>query len=249
MRFFSLQRYSDLFKARHPETSVASFYHYIDQDGDTYYWYQNPYYRLGLKADSQGTHLIDFRLYNPDEAEEYFSVANIDTTIHSEVFALIDSLKYPDQVLDLDIDLTSAETEAEYWDLIITQGEKIIHLQPQKIVFTGLEAPLLETKDIKVKTRGEQTTWTLQPQLPFVTSLTSNLLSFFKLILLLGFVAFLLGCKKKDKPPYSKLLAVIVLFTSLLVVLRSGLVDVFGLGFWGPNGHDAIFHLSLISSL
>lgn len=248
-RFFSLQRYSDLFKARHPETSVASFYNFTDKEDNVYYWYQNPYYRLGVKKDSQGTHLIDFRLYNPNEAEEYYSVANIDTIIYSEAFALIDSLKYPDQVLDLDIDLSLAETKAEYWDLIITQGDKKIHLQPQKIVFTGLDAPSLKSKDIKVKNKGEQTTWILKPQTPFSTTLTSNLISFFKLILFIAFAFFLLGCKKKDNPPYSKLLAVIVLFTSLLVVLRSGLLDTFGLGFWGPNGHDAIFHLSVISSL
>lgn len=248
-RFSSLQHYSDLFKARHPETSVASFYNFIDETGSIYYWYQNPYYRLGLKSDSHGTHLIDFRLYNTDEAEDYYSTANIDTVIHSEAFALIDSIKYPDQILDLDIDLSSAETEAEYWDLIITQGDKVIHLQPQKIVFQGLTPPNLDTDDIKVKSKRGETTWILQPQAPFATTFSSNLFGFFKLILLVSFIAFLLGCKKKDKPPFSRPLALLVLSSSLLVVLRSGWVNVFGLGFWGPNGHDAIFHLSLISSL
>ena len=249
-RFFSLEHYSDLFKARHPETNVASFYSFSDKVGDTYYWYQNPYYRLGLKSDSQGsTYLIDFRLYNPQEAEDYYSVANINTVIHSEASALIDSLKYPDQLVDLDIDLSLAETKAEYWDLIITQEDKVVHLQPQKIVFQGLTPPDLNTDDIKVKSKRGETTWILQPQTPFATTFSSNLFGFLKLILLVGFVAFLLGRKKKDNPPFSRPLAILVLFLSLLVVLRSGWVNIFGLGFWGPNGHDAIFHLSLISSL
>ncbi|MDD2482726.1 MAG: hypothetical protein PHE32_02610 [Candidatus Shapirobacteria bacterium] len=34
-----------------------------------------------------------------------------------------------------------------------------------------------------------------------------------------------------------------------LTMLRSGLKNQFGLGFWGPNGHDAIWHLSLINQL
>jgi len=31
-----------------------------------------------------------------------------------------------------------------------------------------------------------------------------------------------------------------------LALFRNGLLYPFGMGFWGPNGHDAIFHLSLI---
>lgn len=35
----------------------------------------------------------------------------------------------------------------------------------------------------------------------------------------------------------------------LLPVVRSGLLYSFGYGYWGPNGHDAIWHLGLISAL
>lgn len=43
----------------------------------------------------------------------------------------------------------------------------------------------------------------------------------------------------------------IVLGTAIvsLTVVRSGLPMRYGLGFWGPNGHDAIWHLSLINAL
>jgi len=38
-------------------------------------------------------------------------------------------------------------------------------------------------------------------------------------------------------------------FFSVMTMVRSGLKYDFGLGFWGPNGHDAIWHLSLINQL
>jgi hypothetical protein len=38
-------------------------------------------------------------------------------------------------------------------------------------------------------------------------------------------------------------------FVWSLTMVKSGLLYSFGLGFWGPNGHDGIWHLSLIESL
>lgn len=52
------------------------------------------------------------------------------------------------------------------------------------------------------------------------------------------------------KAPFSTKL--LILFGSLLLsftMLRSGTVASYGLGFWGPNGHDAIWHLSVINQL
>ena len=45
---------------------------------------------------------------------------------------------------------------------------------------------------------------------------------------------------------------ILIVFSSIifsLTMFRSGLKYQFGLGFWGPNGHDAIWHLSLINQL
>jgi len=47
-------------------------------------------------------------------------------------------------------------------------------------------------------------------------------------------------------------LIITILFSSLLLsvtMFRSGLFFDFGLGFWGPNGHDGIWHLALINQL
>ncbi len=45
------------------------------------------------------------------------------------------------------------------------------------------------------------------------------------------------------------LLIIIGSFSWLLTQVKNGLVYNFGYGYWGPNGHDAIWHLSLISEL
>jgi hypothetical protein len=42
---------------------------------------------------------------------------------------------------------------------------------------------------------------------------------------------------------------VICLFIQVIPVIRSGLNYNYGIGFWGPNGHDGIWHLSLINHI
>ncbi len=73
-------------------------------------------------------------------------------------------------------------------------------------------------------------------------------------------VASVIGLWKTGLPEFKKpkmdqqfilLCLVITLgsFSWLLTTFRSGLLFPFGMGFWGPNGHDAIWHLGLISEL
>jgi len=67
------------------------------------------------------------------------------------------------------------------------------------------------------------------------------------LALLLLSVFILLWLQKI--PLFAKLL---ILFSSLLLsatMLKSGLLYPYGLAFWGPNGHDAIWHLAVINQL
>lgn len=51
---------------------------------------------------------------------------------------------------------------------------------------------------------------------------------------------------------FNLLVGILIIFGSitwLLTVIRSGLIYDYGMAFWGPNGHDAIWHLSLITEL
>lgn len=50
----------------------------------------------------------------------------------------------------------------------------------------------------------------------------------------------------------NKWLVLIMFFgmiTQSLTTIRSGLLYAYGMGFWGPNGHDGVWHLALINSL
>ena len=53
---------------------------------------------------------------------------------------------------------------------------------------------------------------------------------------------------KKQKIIFS-LVFIFCFFIQILPVIRSGLKYNYGLGFWGSNGHDAIWHLSLINHI
>ncbi|MDD2224578.1 MAG: hypothetical protein PHP97_00235 [Candidatus Shapirobacteria bacterium] len=55
--------------------------------------------------------------------------------------------------------------------------------------------------------------------------------------------------KNKKIKKLSVILIVLSTILFSLTMFRSGLKYQFGLGFWGPNGHDAIWHLSLINQL
>src|SRR5688572_12002374 len=50
----------------------------------------------------------------------------------------------------------------------------------------------------------------------------------------------------------NKLLLVLLFFGTLswsTTTIKSGLIFDFGMGFWGPNGHDGVWHLALINHL
>ena len=51
----------------------------------------------------------------------------------------------------------------------------------------------------------------------------------------------------KNKPLL--LLLIIGTLTWSITMVKSGWQYAFGLGFWGPNGHDGIWHLAIADSL
>jgi len=50
-------------------------------------------------------------------------------------------------------------------------------------------------------------------------------------------------------PFKTKLLILLGSLSTLLTMARSGLIESFGMGFWGPNGHDAVWHLAVINQI
>jgi hypothetical protein len=242
LSFKSTAEMGEIIKARYPETSSASFFIL----GDVY-WYQNPFYRLALRQAGNKTEIIDFHVYDPKITGQYFHQKNVQTTSYQEVQGIIDSVKDKKDPMLLDIDLEKAEITSEYWDLILSNGEKIVKLQPQEIIFEKVAPPPLETNQIKIKTSKNSTRWLVNPVPPFNRLINSNL--FVPKLGLVFLIVFLILKVFTKKPPKTIFLGLVFGFTALIPVAFSGQIYSFGLGLWGPNGHDAIFHLSVINSL
>lgn len=51
------------------------------------------------------------------------------------------------------------------------------------------------------------------------------------------------------KNKYLVILLLLGIFTWSLTMVKSGLVYEYGMGFWGPNGHDGVWHIALANSL
>ncbi len=60
-----------------------------------------------------------------------------------------------------------------------------------------------------------------------------------------------MGTKAKLNTRYNAALLLIIIGTVIwsLVMVKSGLIYSFGMGFWGPNGHDGVWHIALINHL
>jgi len=252
LRFISHSDFSDWFINRYPISSPAFVYFISDpaqKSQEKALWYQSPYYRIFLKSKEGKTEVMDFRVFNSQEAESFYSVKNISRTLYLETPAIIDSIKYKDSQMPIDFDLASATQDKEYWDFILTAKDQVLRLEPQKIIFTNITPPTLNHDEIKVKNGKDKIIWQVRPTIPFVNNYDSIIP--FVLVSLVILVWFLVFCYKKLKRPNGLIFFGLLLSVSLSLstVYRSGLVFSFGMGFWGPNGHDAIFHLSLIKSL
>jgi hypothetical protein len=73
-----------------------------------------------------------------------------------------------------------------------------------------------------------------------------NIIYLFSAIILLAIIFMKFIKKIKLLPTIAIFIGTIILS---LTMIRSGSVYQFGIGFWGPNGHDGIWHLSLINQL
>ena len=248
-----LAEFGDWMKSRYPESSPAYFYHSPDATSIVpvkIYWYQSPFYRLGLKSVSGKTYITDFRVYNREIYEDYFVTPNQDLNLHREIPAIIDSEKFPSTEVSLDIDLKNADIvrskQWDYWQTALWVDGKMLTLQPDKIVFSNFQAPPVNSKDIKLLVTKAQTVWELTPHTPFKnTSRPTWLLWLLIAVVVLKLLKRNKGSRKPRLPVYL-IVGVLISLIGGLTVFRSGLHYPFGMGFWGPNGHDALFHLSLI---
>ncbi len=254
LHFISLSDFGDWMKARYPESSPTYFYRTADPTGAVsgdIDWYQSPHYRIGLKTVNGKTNIIDFRVYNRNIYEENFATPNQNLNLYSEIPAVIDSVKYPGSQLPLDVDLsgfqTSYDKQWDYREISLVKGNQKITFDIDSISFTNIKAPSISTKDVKITTNNSGTIWKVTPYTPLNDYLHYSWVFWLLLSVTLTYLIYRL-IKKNGKPkiPFYLIIGFICVSIAGLTVLRNGLNFPFGLGFFGPNGHDAIFHISLI---
>lgn len=261
LHFISLGGFGDWFKARYPESTPAYFYEAIDSkspqigvasDPAKVFWYQSPFYRIGFKSSGGRTEIIDFRVYNREIYEDFLTTPNQSWELFHEIPAVIDSIKYPGTTIPLFFPMDSARIvhskQWDNWQISFELGSQVLTLYPDKISFAGFSVPDPVSKDIKVIKGKTATTWELTPHTPFKNTTSFTWLFWLILLLIIGKI---IGKIKKTGQPKLPLYLALGLTVSLLAgltVFRNGLLYPFGMGFWGPNGHDAIFHLSLIEN-
>jgi len=253
LRLISLSGFGDWFKAHYPESSPTYFYRTTDPTGSQkgeVFWYQSSHYRIGLKAIAGQTKIIDFRVYNRNVYEENYTTPNQNTSLFTEIPAIIDSIKYPGTELNLNVDLqkftTTYDKQWDLWQLTLTNGNQKIIFYPDSISFTNIPVPTIKTDDLKVTTTKSVTTWKTTPQVPLQDNYHYSWI--FWLLIAVILVIFLKKLHKNGRPktPLSLIIGLICVLTICLTVFRNSLDFPFGMAFFGPNGHDAIFHLSLI---
>ncbi len=240
LHFVSTTSFADFMHARYSVTSPAFFYQSTDpteKRTGKVFWYQNPFYRIGFFSDQGKTKILDFRLYNSADAEPYYLTKNTSDHLFMETNPIIDTVKYPETDWGLDVDLTKAKISYENWKVTFSEGDKLLRLTPSGVVFSNITPPDLNTGEIKVINKGRSITWKLDTHLPF----TTNKLTFYFAFL----VILLFALSLSHSPLYLVSLALGAI--TLITVWGSGRVYSYGMGFWGPNGHDALFHLSLIN--
>ncbi|MFZ5366020.1 MAG: hypothetical protein ACOZBZ_01885 [Patescibacteria group bacterium] len=68
-------------------------------------------------------------------------------------------------------------------------------------------------------------------------------------LLFFGFLVFLFFGFLSLKNRWLAILVFWGALTQSLTMVKSGLLSPFGMGFWGPNGHDGVWHIALINQL
>lgn len=253
IRFTDLASFGDWFKANYPESTPAYFYRSTDPAGKgtgEAFWYQTPYYRIGFKTENGQTKIIDLRVYNRGIYEDYLVTPNHQSKLYLDIPAAIDTVKFPGTEVPLDIDLSSFKTtydrQWDLWQISLEKGDQKITFYPKSITFSNISVPETNYSDVRVSHRKTDTIWNTDPYTPFRDKLNYSWLFWIAVIIILIAIIKKLRRDGFPKPSAHIIVGLICLALILLTVVKSGLVYSFGLGFWGPNGHDAVFHLSLI---
>lgn len=241
LKAVTLQELGNFVLTFYPQSSPVYLYQATDptlRRPGTNIWYQSPFYRLGINTASGAASIIDLRIYNDRIYEDHYVTQNVSNKLFLEVPAAVDTVKYPLSAIPLSFDFEKAKINQNYSSVTYSLEGTSVEFKPNAIVFTNLD-PYPIPEGIKVTRSSSSVIWSMTPKTPFLPVL--NHLGF----LLAIFIPLILVALIFDRP---LALGFIFVLITIFTVIRSGSLYPFGLGFWGPNGHDAIFHISLMNS-
>ena len=216
--------------------------------GNQFTTYASPHYFLTL--DRQKSQLTSLVFYNHHETEAFLFDRNPNAFLNLNTYPLVT----PDQPISLStplLDYTLTQDSSFSYTLSFT--DYLINLKPKSFT-TNLNLNLPSHPQVNLITSGANQTFSATSWRPYYTPLFTSILNITKLIALFLFLAYLFKYPPKR---LFKLISrhfttfIILLFGTFiwsLTISRSGSLTPYGLSFWGPHSHDALFHLSLIES-
>ncbi len=241
----TISDFGNWFAANYPLTSPA--FDYTASSGDTkVLYYHNPFYQLKLEQKQEKAKITSLTIFHQSQTEEFRQQRNLSTYFRPSIFPVITSEKTVALTVNIISDITSQD-----WRLSLSTGDSKLNFLPTGVTTKNLKLDLPSDPSITYSA-DRQTINFDSSYLPFNTPLSVFVFNLLKLILL-GLVIFLIlkainiDCKLKIEP-WIFLTIIVGSIVWCLTTVFSGSHTIFGLSFWGPQGHDAFVHLSLIES-
>lgn len=213
------------FVNRYKNASPVYFFEDVSSTGNRVFHYQSYLYRLDILTNKNKTNVANFKVFLPKFTSDYKYFPSFQTPLVEDLPTIDD--------FQIEHDLSKAKIELTNNTVVLTTDKGSVALSPEKIILKDFGTLNTNSKYLYLKNTNSSQEYHFDQNLPY--SKKSPI--YFLLIILVLLLFFLF------KTPVMGLL--FALPTTLTVVF-SGLVGDMGMGFYGPNGHDAVFHLSLI---
>lgn len=216
--------FSRWFVNRYANASPVYFFADTNKASKVYH-YQSYLYRVDLSVSGTEVKFTDFKVFLPGFTGEYKHTISYALPL-SEDLPSIDNF-------DLQADLSKAKISFSNNTVNLVTSDGFLSLSPEKIVLKNLGPLTSSSQYLHLKNINSTQEYTFDTTLPFAKHQSSY------------YLVFLVICALFVLLSPSRTGFIFALLTTFTVMF-SGLVTERGLGFYGPNGHDALFHLSLI---
>lgn len=227
----NIAAFSDWYLNRYPESTPAF---YFTKNGE--HTYQSPWYSISFTQTDETLTLKKLTVFDQNYADPSFVIPNPGTS-GVQVLPQIDLSKISPISLNDNLFFSHLKN-FEYWKMSLKNISQEIVLEPNRIKFVNIDPKIESNNLLTVTQKNNETLITFN-----YLNKSTRAYGTYLLLLIIGLTLYLF---LKKKPPKHLVVGLALVLVANLVNVRSGTLFNFGLGFWGPHGHDAIFHLSLI---